>query len=439
MRSDAAPAVRVATNTLYGLVKMNSAFLDTAVGNVIGGIACRGPTVWGQLPVGSAGQFLQSNGTGSNPSWVAASSVTTVPDAVIDQMLFGTGQDGTATISSGTTTLLTDMYYSNLTINGTGKLNTNGWRVFVSGTLDISAAGAEAISDFNQPNADGLNSSPASPSGGGGSTGVPNQTCWGACNGTGGGAGGASTVTTGSQAAAQANAANALGGQAGAGGKGGAGAATPADAGGIARNPNTYVQTLDWNILSTTFTVHLGTSAALFGGGGSAPGGSGGGGDGTNSGSGGGGGGGGGGQIFIAARTIARSVSTAAAAITARGRNGGNGGTRTAGNVGAGGGGGGGGGGWLYVIYRFLTGSTATNALDASGGNGGNGGNARGTGLSGGDGGSSGAGGRIDVYNVGTTSFTTIRGNTVTSQAGNAASGQTGGTGGVATVNALNL
>src|SRR5258708_7049394 len=40
---------------------------------------------------------------------------------------FGDGSDGTVTISSGTTTLARDMYYNNLTINGSGALVTNGY------------------------------------------------------------------------------------------------------------------------------------------------------------------------------------------------------------------------------------------------------------------------------------------------------------------------
>jgi hypothetical protein len=64
---------------------------------------------------------------------------------------FGTGADGNVTISSGVVVMTRDMYYNNLTINGTGSLVTNGYELFVAGTLDISAAPAGAIQ------ADGLN------------------------------------------------------------------------------------------------------------------------------------------------------------------------------------------------------------------------------------------------------------------------------------------
>src|SRR5271156_5413920 len=58
---------------------------------------------------------------------------------------YGDGSDGSITISSGVTTLVKDMYYTNLTINSTGSLNPNGYRVFVSNTLDLSSAPAGAI------------------------------------------------------------------------------------------------------------------------------------------------------------------------------------------------------------------------------------------------------------------------------------------------------
>jgi hypothetical protein len=52
-----------------------------------------------------------------------------------DDSIFGEGTDGAVTISSGTTYLTKDMYYTNLTINSGATLFTNGFRVFVNGTL----------------------------------------------------------------------------------------------------------------------------------------------------------------------------------------------------------------------------------------------------------------------------------------------------------------
>ena len=48
--------------------------------------------------------------------------------------IFGAGSDGTVTISTNTS-LSRDMYYANLTVNSSVTLFTNGFRVFVSGTL----------------------------------------------------------------------------------------------------------------------------------------------------------------------------------------------------------------------------------------------------------------------------------------------------------------
>src|SRR5271166_78869 len=58
---------------------------------------------------------------------------------------YGDGSDGNLTVSSGITTLTRDMFWNNLTISGTGQINMAGYRIFVAGILDISAAGAGAI------------------------------------------------------------------------------------------------------------------------------------------------------------------------------------------------------------------------------------------------------------------------------------------------------
>ena len=50
--------------------------------------------------------------------------------------IYGTGGDGDATISSNTT-LTTDMYYNNLTINDNIFLNTGGYRLFVKNLLTL--------------------------------------------------------------------------------------------------------------------------------------------------------------------------------------------------------------------------------------------------------------------------------------------------------------
>lgn len=70
-----------------------------------------------------------------------------------DDSIFGEGIDGAVTVSSGTTYLTKDMYYTNLTINSGATLFTNGFRVFVNGTLTnngtlgMPTATASTVSD----------------------------------------------------------------------------------------------------------------------------------------------------------------------------------------------------------------------------------------------------------------------------------------------------
>ena len=65
---------------------------------------------------------------------------------------FGDGSDGPVTISSGTTTLTRDMYYSDLTVSSTGVLLTAGYRIFVSGTLTVSCSSAPCIAPTTAAN-----------------------------------------------------------------------------------------------------------------------------------------------------------------------------------------------------------------------------------------------------------------------------------------------
>ena len=58
--------------------------------------------------------------------------------------LYGDGRDSDVTVS-GAVTLTRDMFYSNLTVNGAGALNTAGYRISVLNTLDLSSAPANAI------------------------------------------------------------------------------------------------------------------------------------------------------------------------------------------------------------------------------------------------------------------------------------------------------
>ena len=103
--------------------------------------------------------------------------------------LFGAGTDGEATGSgaiSGTTTLSQDMYYNNLTVTGT--LKTNGFRVYVKGTLTNSGT----IECRGENGTHGINSfsGGSGKAGGAGGAGANSGTLGGGANGGTGGLGG---------------------------------------------------------------------------------------------------------------------------------------------------------------------------------------------------------------------------------------------------------
>lgn len=339
--------------------------------------------------------------------------------------IFGDGSDGNVTISSGTTTLTRDMYYNNLTMSGTGILNPASFKIFVKGTLDISAAAAGAIARV------GNNASNAGSTGTGGNSGtnlVPG-TLGSSGNSTNGSAGSATNGTNGSSGNGQSGGTNGGGGGlTGAGGTGTGGTAGAAGGGRPPALPNP-IRRFDNSLVYGTMQIIGGVSGG-GGGGGS--------GDGAVSGAGGGGGASGGGVLFISANIINRGASTPAATITVDGGTGGNGGTPASGNAGGGGGGAGGGGGWIYISYITLTGTTATNALSASGGAGGKGGNGSGT-ATGGGGSGSGAQGRITLIDLSVGTIAESVGATNTYNAGSANSGGTGGNGGASTTFRVSL
>jgi hypothetical protein len=327
--------------------------------------------------------------------------------------LFGDGSDGTVTISSGTTTLTRDMYYQNLTISGTSQLVTGGFRVFVRGTLDLSAAPAGAIQRNGVAGGAGAT---AGTIGSIGNT-VTAASLGGAAAGGAAGAGG-TAAGSGSTAPSTQVSNGGLSGASGAGGtgSGGAGGAGQAAAAQTAMSIRRHA-------------FELQSGVTLLSGGMAGAGGGGGGGDGT-AGAGGGGASSGGGVVWIAAATINRGGSTATGAIQANAGAAGAGGAATAGNRGGGGGAAGAGGGWIFLIYAALTGSTATGAVAANGSAGGAGGAGFGTGTAGGGGGG-GSGGRITVFD--------LAGNTITETLGSAGGSAVGVTGGSAGTLSANL
>jgi hypothetical protein len=366
----------------------------------------------GTIGFGTSGQALITAGSGAAPAWGnVASPYSAAP-------LFGTGADGAVTISSGTTTLSRDMHYTNLTLSGSGKLNANGWRIYVSGTLDISAAGAQAI--YNNATAYGSANSGQT---GGANNGLPPSATVNFPSASGnGGAGSISGAGTAGSNGSSYNVMAGLGsgaGSAGGGGSGGAG-------GTITRNVYAIPQnTVPW--LPQYFNYFGGNPLVMNN---SAGGGGGGQGDGTNAGGGGGGGGMCGGNLVLNVRIIARGSNSTASILQALGASGQKGANGLAGNANGGGGGGGGGGGVVQIICETLTGSSISNAIDVSAGSGGGGGNGSGSGL-GAPGAASGYGGVVNLIALSTPSYTQFTGTTTAT--GSAASGSTGGAGGTAT------
>lgn len=302
---------------------------------------------------------------------------------------FGDGGDGNLTLTTGTVTLTTDIYYNNVTISGTGKIDLNGFKLFIKGTLDLTNAPVDAISSNGLP---GLDAS--ANIGGSSQTAVPSGSSGGQGQGTAGANG---QLTSGATATAIATFSG-NGGTSFTCGQGGVGVNT----GGAAQSGGATTTFL----MVKNFTTQFIYGTTLIGGGMGGRGGSSGGGDGvTNAGGGGGAGGNGGGVVAVYANVIITSASTSAGVISAKGGKGGNGGTPAGGPAGGGGGGCGGGGGWIYLVYNEKYGPIIKGMLDASGGNGGGGGAGVGlttTGISatGGGRGQGGSGGTIMVFNV---------------------------------------
>ncbi len=340
-------------------------------------------TTSGQLFYTSTANNLTGLITANNS--VLTTDVTGVPSWNIftnysKMLFFGDGSDGAFSASSGTTTLSRDTYYTNLTLSGTAVIDTNGYRIFVLGTLDITAAGANAI----QNNGNNGNNASGTIIGTGGAINVSQEV------GGGNVAGGNGGTSTGGAGGAGGTASTVqVGGNSITGGTGG-------NTGGAGGN---VVQStlLIFSIRRWCENMIRGVTLIIGGQGG---GGGGGGGGGTGAGAG-GGGGSGGAILWISANIINRGASTAVSAISSRGGNGGNGGNATTANRGGGGGGSGGGGGFIYLAYGTLIGSTATDTLDVSGGAGGTGGTATNT-VTGGRGGGSGGAGRMYILDLST-------------------------------------
>ncbi len=316
---------------------------------------------------GAAGTALTNDGSG-NLSW-----------KIISISHFGTGVDGVLNITTGTTTLTSDMQYSAVNISSGAVLATNGYRLYVSNTL-TNAGTIEANGGNGQIGGNG--GATTAGVGGVGGIGVNTGTIAGSLNGASGATGiinsdeGAVGVngnsvspSIGVNGVGGGNGGTSTGGTIYVGGSGGTATAeqvnylyknVPYSSQVVANATSTINENYMFsgassgNSLSTTAGSGSG-SAGLPGGGG------------TNGGGGGGGAGSSGGNIFISVKTLNNTGTIEA--------NGGNGGTAGASylpsnggsQVNGGGGGGGSGGNILIVVKNILS----YGIISVKGGNGG--------------------------------------------------------------------
>ena len=330
---------------------------------------------------------------------------------VVNPNQFGPGVDGDATVSTGIT-LTSDAYYQNLTLTAGGSIITSGYRLFISGDLDLRNAASGAI----KWNGGAAGHAIGSTGGAVGALLVGNTT--GGSTGTAV-AGVTGVAGVGAQATNIATSACLVGltlNRANASGAGGSGTS---GAGGVARVA--AAGTLQYVPKLPLIDVFFRMVSVLGGAAGQA--GSSGAGDGTNLGGGGGGNGKGGGMVQIYARRVLVGPSTPADVIQALGSAGGNGGVPPTGNCGGGGGAGGGSGGGVFLVAGEIVGSTTAGGIDVTGGAGGNGAAGVGTGTAG-TGANSGSFGRAIILNLAAGTATA----SADSAAGNAGSGTTGGT-----------
>jgi len=360
----------------YSIVPRN--YVD---GKLFGGIGNAGETATGTVEIATGAEAAASTQSGTlgrlvlpatlatstwNPSTNANRVIVSGSGGTIDNNFiatstilasntFGPGTDGDVIVAAlSTTTLTRDMYYNNLTVNG--SIVTGGWRVFVkdtvSGTGNFTATGT--------PGEGGGLTSPPISAGLGGATTTGFFISYGGANG---GTGGLASKGNGSIGSSTMDVHGSLSvGRSGTGGAGvNASGGTPGTGAVNGTTGRSFATSSPYGLgtLSVIFDalVMSTTSNSLYRLT-SGPGGSGGGGGGANSNNGGGGGGGGatGNVAFIAAKTFAGSFI-----INADGGAGGSA-TSVTGDGGTGGSGGGGKGGFGIRVYFTNTWSGSCHA-----------------------------------------------------------------------------
>lgn len=371
--------------------------LSAPSGN-IGGFAIGSTTLTaasgGNTTILSSGSTAFSAGpTGSPTVTITQAGVLTALGAVINGSpisgndIFGSGEDGTVTISVNTS-LSKDMFYDTLTVNNAVTLTTNGFRVFVKNTLtnsgDISWNGVNGSNGVNA-------STNAAVAGGAGGTALTSQNLYGSgagkaggASGAGGAGGGGSNGSNGTAGDAITNSfATSFSSTSGAGGNGGSsnGAAGTAGSAGATgtitlssiRPYNSIFGVQMFDLVAGSSPAQLKYNSNVGGAGGGGGGGASAGGGVGGAGGGGAGSGSGAGTVVLCARTIVNNGTIRS--IGGNGGNGGNGanGTATVGGQNNGGGGGGGAGtggpgGALIAIYSTLSGSGTFSVAGGSAG-----------------------------------------------------------------------
>jgi hypothetical protein len=221
--------------------------------------------------------------------------------SIINSTIFGDGSDGDVTISANTT-LTSDMFYNNLTIQTGKTLNPNGFRIFVKDTLTFEGTG-KIIGNGGNGSAGTNGGGLGTASGGAGGTAA--NTAGSLPASLAGNAGGIGSSTT-PGAGSSANVAKGVGVAGSAGGTGGTGNGGAGAAGGAAgtitgtvyNKLNNFISAYNFFDVNPSFTQFNGSSTSGGGGGGM-------GNPGPNTtGGGGGGSGASGGIIWVAARKI---------------------------------------------------------------------------------------------------------------------------------------
>lgn len=95
------------------------------------------------------GIFIGDYASGKYLRYDSNSGDLVVNDSILsNNNMFGDGSDGDVTISSNTS-LTSDMFYNNLTVNDGVTLNPNGYRIFVKVTLNLNSTGKIARNGNN--------------------------------------------------------------------------------------------------------------------------------------------------------------------------------------------------------------------------------------------------------------------------------------------------